>query len=274
MTSLLKASLCGFLATMTLVSLQAEPAPKTFALPESTVKSAFADREGAVVFLRHSTMETFRYQPKACAEKLPPCSTFKIWNTLIGLETGLISDPDAPFYQWDGVKRFIPDWNQDLNLRDAFRFSCVPAFQGLARRIGVERMQTWIDRIGYGDRNTASGIDLFWLPEPGRQPLLISPDEQVTLLDRLATGQVPFSEKSRAVLADIMTARKTAHGTLRGKTGTGTIAPDHFNLAWYVGYLDTPEGIISFACILKGPNLMGKDARAVIEAIAEKSNWL
>jgi len=276
MTTILNRPLIVFLA-FALTSLRAEPTPKTtpsFPPSEAEVKAAFGKRQGALVLLQHSSNQTFRVNPAGCAEKLTPCSTFKIWNTLIGLETGILSDPDAPFYKWDGVKRFIPDWNQDLNLRDAFRFSCVPAYQELARKIGAERMKTWIDKIGYGDRNTSAGIDVFWLPEPGRQSLLITPDEQAVLLDRLAAGQVPFSEKSRAILADIMVAKKTPKGTLRGKTGTGQLTPDDFNLAWYVGYLDTPNGIISFACTLKGPHLIGKDARAVIEALAEKAGWL
>lgn len=62
---------------------------------------------------------------------------------------------------------------------------CVPAFQALARQIGPERMQSWIAKLGYGDRDTSAGIDVFWLPAKGRNTILISPVEQAQLMHRL-----------------------------------------------------------------------------------------
>ncbi|HEY5811704.1 MAG TPA: penicillin-binding transpeptidase domain-containing protein, partial [Terrimicrobiaceae bacterium] len=78
-----------------------------------TVKGAFSGREGALVVLNKTGQAIIRYDEAACAEKLPPCSTFKIWNSAIGLETGIVSDPDAPFWKWDGQKRWLGDWNRD-----------------------------------------------------------------------------------------------------------------------------------------------------------------
>ena len=54
-----------------------------------------------------------------------PASTFKIVNSLIGLQTGKISS-DSMVIKWDGVKRNVDDWNQDLNMYNAFRMSAVP----------------------------------------------------------------------------------------------------------------------------------------------------
>ena len=114
--------------------------------------------------------------------------------TGIGLEEGLVASPEQSFYEWDGVERSIPAWNQDLSLREAFQASCVPAFQQLARRIGPDRMQKWIEKIGYGNRDISAGIDVFWLPAKGRQTILISPKEQARLIQRIIAGDVPMSE--------------------------------------------------------------------------------
>ena len=46
-----------------------------------------------------------------CEKRFCPASTFKIPNSIIGLETGAI-DPDEKF-KWDGKQRAIPSWNQD-----------------------------------------------------------------------------------------------------------------------------------------------------------------
>jgi beta-lactamase class D len=89
----------------------------------------------------------------------------------------LIEGPDDPWYQWDGVHRDIDGWNQDLTLRKAFRVSAVPAFQILARQIGPERMQKYIDQMEYGSKDISAGVDIFWLPRPEKISIMISADE-------------------------------------------------------------------------------------------------
>ncbi|HET7896212.1 MAG TPA: penicillin-binding transpeptidase domain-containing protein, partial [Flavisolibacter sp.] len=54
-----------------------------------------------------------------------PASTFKIVNSLIGLQTGVISS-DSMIIKWDGVQRSNPAWNKDLSMYEAFRVSAVP----------------------------------------------------------------------------------------------------------------------------------------------------
>jgi beta-lactamase class D len=88
-----------------------------------------------------------------------PASTFKIPNSLIALETGVVGDPDTDIFKWDGVKRSIEAWNQDHNLRSAIAASAVPVYQEIARRIGAERMQKYVDLFEYGNRNIGGGID-------------------------------------------------------------------------------------------------------------------
>lgn len=49
---------------------------------------------------------------------LPPMSTFKIPNTIIGLETGVITDEKFAL-KWDGKKTRREAWNQDHDLPSA-----------------------------------------------------------------------------------------------------------------------------------------------------------
>src|SRR5947208_15466808 len=92
-----------------------------------------------------------------------PASTFKIPNSLIALETGVVEDPDKDVFKWDGVKRAIEAWNKDHTLRTAIAASVVPVYQEIARRIGQERMQKYVDLFDYGNRDIGGGIDQFWL---------------------------------------------------------------------------------------------------------------
>src|SRR5918993_512220 len=94
-----------------------------------------------------------------------PASTFKIVNALVGIQTGRVRD-DSTVIPWDGVARRNPDWNRDLTMMQAFHFSSVPWFQELARRIGRDTMQKWLDTLSYGalkGRAVVKDIDSFWL---------------------------------------------------------------------------------------------------------------
>ncbi len=90
--------LCGILGAALLTSCQMFQM-----MQDSAAKEAFGDLQGSLVVIECSSGRTTTYRPDVANIPLPPCSTFKIMNALIGLETGLISFPDKKFYLWDGV---------------------------------------------------------------------------------------------------------------------------------------------------------------------------
>lgn len=220
--------------------------------------------------------EIIRYNPNEMKMPITPCSTFKIWNTLIGLESNLISSPDEPFYTWDKEKRAISDWNRNLSLKEAFSVSCVPAFQNLARKIGPEIMQKWMNTIQYGNCDISSGVDDFWLPRDNKKAIKISPEEQAMLIRKLITGQLPFSKKSQKILKEVMVVTKTSKGTFYGKTGSGRDLDGNpaRNVGWFVGYVESGRKIISFSCVVKGNKLSGKDSKRIVETILKKNDLL
>lgn len=142
---------------------------------------------------------TVRHGPALARERTSPCSTFKIPNSIIGLETGVI--PDASFVlQWDGVQRPVAEWNRDHDLRSAMKHSVVWYYQELARRVGAERMRKRVSALRYGNGDTSGGPDGFWLGSS----LRISPDEQVDFLARLYAGELAASPRSIAVVKDLL----------------------------------------------------------------------
>jgi len=177
--------------------------------------------------------------------KLPfiPASTFKICNSMIGLETGVVKDENVVF-KWDGIVRPVVEWNRDQDMKTAFRNSTVWYYQELARRIGGRRMKYWIDKVKYGNADTSGGIDAFWLAGG----LRMSPDQQIMFLKRLHKKDLPFSEKSMDIVKRIMIVQDTAGYTLRAKTGRSE--QDGKSIGWYVGYLETEAGAYFFStCI-------------------------
>jgi len=244
------------------------------ALPfdQEAVAQAFAGRDGCLSVVDVATGETLTFRPERAAERVAPCSTFKIWNTLLGLNLGLIISTTQPFYAWDGVERPIAMWNADLTLQQAFTASCVPAFQELARRIGPSRMGEWLAQIAYGDQDMSAGVDRFWLPDSASKSLLISPVEQTALMRRLVLGQIPSSPRALATLDSLMSVRTTERGRLCGKTGTGHGAG--LDQGLFVGHVRTGKCTLAFACQLRGAGVMGKDARKVIESLLERHGLL
>jgi beta-lactamase class D len=178
----------------------------------------------------------------------------------------LIQGADAPWYKWDGIHRDIEGWNKDLTLREAFRISAVPAYQMLARQIGVERMKSYIEQINYGTKDISAGIDIFWLDPPRIDPIKISADEQVALLNNLLDGKLPFAEKNISILKDVMEVTKTEKGTLYGKTGSDMTPEGKWSLGWFIGFLESGGKTYVFACnITGGENPSGKVAREIVE---------
>lgn len=245
-----------------------------FPLSEADVRAALESRDATLVMIDSASGVASVVGPDLATTPLPPCSTFKIWNTLIGTECGVAPAPHAPFYTWDKVAREYPDWNRDLTLREAFQVSCVPAFQALARRIGPDRMRAWIDRIGYGDRDVSAGPDVFWLPAPGRRTVLITPREQAELIRRLIRRELPFSETSCAALREVMLVHRTPRGTLYGKTGTGRLDTEPRRLGWFVGWIERDGSRIAFAAAVRGDDITGKDVRARVERLLTRQGWL
>jgi beta-lactamase class D len=172
-----------------------------------------------------------------------PASTFKIPNSLIALETGVVEHPDKDIFKWDGVKRSIEAWNRDHTMRSAITASAVPVYQEIARRIGEARMQQYVDLLEYGNRNIGGGIDQFWLTGD----LRIDPVQQVDFLDRLRRGALPISNRSQDLVRDILPVTKAGEATIRAKSGLLGAERSSPSLGWMVGWAEKGSAPTVFA---------------------------
>jgi beta-lactamase class D len=176
-------------------------------------------------------------------EAKPPASTFKIPNSLIALETGVVGDPDKDVFKWDGVVRSIEAWNHDLTMRQAIAVSAVPVYQEIARRIGIERMQKYVDLFEYGNRDIGGGIDQFWLT--GK--LRIDPIQQIDFVDRLRRGVLPVSKRSQDLVRDILPVTKVGDAVIRAKSGLLGAEAGKPSLGWLVGWAENGASQTVFA---------------------------
>jgi beta-lactamase class D len=172
-----------------------------------------------------------------------PASTFKIPNSVIALETGVVGDPDKDIFKWDGVVRTIEAWNRDHTLRTAIAASAVPVYQEIARRIGAERMQNYLDQFEYGNRDIGGGIDQFWLTGN----LRIDPIQQIDFVDRLRRGVLPVSKRSQDLVRDILPVTRVGDSVIRAKSGLLGAELGKPSLGWMVGWVEKGSAQTVFA---------------------------
>jgi beta-lactamase class D len=178
-------------------------------------------------------MERFR-------KRYSPASTFKIVNALVGLQTGRLTT-DSSVIPWDGTVRDNPEWNQDLSLYRAFRLSSYGHFQTLARSIGRDTMQYWLDTLKYGNMRMGPQVDAFWLNDT----LRISPDEQLGLVKRLYFRQLPFRASVQESVKKMMLQENNATYQLAYKTGLGRTEKG-MPMAWVVGWIEESRHVYPF----------------------------
>ena len=129
----------------------------------ATNSAHFAGFTGTFVMYDPAGDKYIVYNEPQSKKRLSPCSTFKIYNSLIGLETGVLDQEDVyTLFKWNGTQYSFPYWNHD-HTASATRESVVWFRRARRARIGPERMQEYIDKIGYGNKDISGGLTTFWL---------------------------------------------------------------------------------------------------------------
>lgn len=206
------------------------------------LKPYFEGSDGCFVLYDLNQDSYTVYNKEAAFTRVSPDSTYKIYSSLLALESGF---QEASYQKWDGTIYSLEAWNQNQNLHTAMSRSVNWYFQALDEKSGKRQLQEFYDFIGYGNCDLSGGLSRYWM----ESSLKISPMEQVMLLADFYENKWEFKGKT-------ITALKAAlqiSGGLFGKTGTGMVDGKTIN-GWFVGYTEAPSGPQFFAL-----NLRGKD---------------
>lgn len=200
-----------------------------------------ADVRGSVLIYNATDSIWYSNDFQKCKEGSLPASTFKIPNSIIGLETGVVQD-DSTLFKWNGEKRRLKQWEQDLFFRDAFHLSCVPCYQDIARRIGVNRMNEYLKKFNYGHMQVDStSIDNFWLEGTSS----INQYEQIDFLTKFYYSKLPISERTEMIMKRLMIIEEAEDYNLSGKTGWSI--RNNNNTGWFVGFIETKTKVYFIA---------------------------
>jgi beta-lactamase class D len=189
-----------------------------------------------------------------------PASTFKIPNTLIILEEGLL-ESQFDFIKWDGKVRGYDRWNKDQTLKSAFQHSCVWCYQRYAKKIGNEKYLEYLKLFDYGNYLTGNNVSTFWL----NGQIKMSVEGQVRFLRKVYSEELPVQKKHIATLKSIMLSDENERFKVWSKTGWSGES------GWYVGYLEAKNHTWFFANHIEITN--NKDLelrkRLVMEALLQ-----
>jgi beta-lactamase class D len=184
-----------------------------------------------------------------------PASTFKIVNSLIGLQSGQIPS-DTAIQKWNGVRSNRPECDKDMNMYDAFRVSCLSWYQQMVKGIHKDTMQRWLNTLSYGNKKI-SVIDSFWIDNS----LKIRPDEQLGLVKRLFFNQLPFHRINQEIVKRAMVFEDKSNYKLSYKTGWG-FRENGNSIGWIVGWIEEYNHPYFFVLNIETPD-KNADIRAI-----------
>ena len=226
---------------------------------DARLKSIFGAYEGCAVIKEIGGKTVLHFNEKRCQTPLSPCSTFKIFNAMAGLESGAVTGADMVL-KWDGSKQSFKSWEHDHTLASAIKDSVVWYFREVARRVGGEKMQKYLDENSYGNRDMSGGLEKFWI----QSSLRISADQQIDFLERMYAGKLEFSPQVVDAVKRLIIQKEIGDTVFSGKTGSGR---GDKSLGWFVGYVRNKDKQYVFALNISGEGAWGPEARKIAEQI-------
>jgi beta-lactamase class D len=182
-----------------------------------------------------------QYNKDRCNTGYIPASTFKIPNSLIVLEEGIVKDT-SQIIKWDGKSRGYDMWDRDQTLRTAMKYSCVWAYVGFASQISTAKYQSYMDAFNYGNRNITGPENYFWLEGEFK----ISANQQIEFLKRFYNNQLGISKQNTDIVKSLIVIEERDDYKLFAKTGAGVRSKEQ-DIMWLVGYVEKDKVPYFFA---------------------------
>lgn len=192
--------------------------------------------EGCFTMLDNATGEVTVYNLEADTIRYAPGATVDVLTSLIGLEIGAI--PDEKFS--------VPSQDSSsVSIRDAFTQMKKSSYQWTAQQIGADVYQSWIDSLGYGNKQLGLLTDSVW----PNNALCISADEQLGLMKRLYFDQLPFRKSVQETLREWMKLEDNSAYRLHGRMAT--IPGSKETLGWFVGWIEENRHVYFFTTLVR-----------------------
>ena len=231
-------------------------------ITQLNLSSNFGDYTGSFVLYDQSADKWNIYNMEHASTRVSPNSTYKLYDALLGLESGIIT-PEHSTFTWNGEPYPFNSWEADQDLTSAIHNSVNWYFQAIDSQAGFEAVRTFLQTINYGNQNTGTNLNLYWTDFS----LKISPIEQVELLQDFYQNNFHFDSKNIQAVKKALLLSTTSSGSLYGKTGTGRVNGKDVN-GWFIGYIETANNTYYFATnIQSSSGATGSQATEITESV-------
>lgn len=188
-------------------------------------------------------------------ERISPCSTFKITLSLMGYDAGILKDENTPTWDFqDGYDDWLVSWRAPQTPLSWMQNSCVWYSKVLSLQLGLEKIQSYLDSMGYGNKDMSGGLAQ---PGPGNvawinSSLTISPREQVDFIQSMIQNKLSISSYAIEITKALLFKEKLAEGwKLFGKTGWSGADIGKGEHGWFVGWIEKDHNFYPFAYLIR-----------------------
>lgn len=226
---------------------------------EVDYSDSFNEINGCAVFFSPEENTYNIYNKELIDEQIPPYSTFKIINSLMGLSQNITTSADSKL-GYDGKIHWKEEWNKDITFEEAFKESCVWYYEKIMDSLDKEYVQNTLNDLNYGNRDISAwnedGHNTYWISSS----LKISPMEQVKVLETIFEEKSSFEPKDINLVKDFMLVESNENYSVYGKTGS---AKD--TNAWFTGFIEKNHKKTYFAVRIDDENqkLAGSVAKSI-----------
>ena len=231
-------------------------------ITELNLSPNFGNYTGSFVLYDQAADNWNIYNMKNASTRISPNSTYKIYDALLGLESGIIT-PEHSTLSWNGQSYPFASWETDQDLTSALQNSVNWYFQTIDAQAGFSSVKTFFHTINYGNQNIGTNLNLYWTDSS----LRISPLEQVELLQNFHQNNFHFYKDNIQTVKNALHLSTTSFGSLYGKTGTGRVDGNDIN-GWFVGYVENDHNTYYFAANIQASSgATGSQAAEITETV-------
>ena len=204
------------------------------------------DVSGSVTLYDSKTNQWFFTDSIDSSKPSLPASTFKIVNTLVALQEGIISSTDDTIRfsnrEVDTTRYgYRPGTYNDVKVSEAFKKSIVWVYRDFSQQINHSTYLKYLNEINYSNRRVESELIDFW----NYGSFGVTPIEQIEMLKSLYNLELPFEKDVQIAVKEIMCNGLYDGYKVYGKTGWTRSEDSH--IGWWVGFIDFDQGPIFFA---------------------------
>ncbi|MGF6274249.1 bla regulator protein BlaR1 [Massilia sp. UYP11] len=186
-----------------------------------------------------------------CDVRATPASTFNIAVSLAGYDAGILADARTPALPFKpGYIDWLPAWRTTTDPTSWIRNSTVWYAQQVTTRLGLEGLQSYMERFDYGNRDLSGGVAAAWIGSS----LQISAQEQAAFLRRIVNRELGLTPHAYDMTQTLLRLPALPNGwDVYAKTGTAVLEPPTGAqdpprcYGWFVGWASKDGRTIVFA---------------------------